>query len=60
MLLRVTLLHDPLALEEDEALFVQAFRKLMRNMNVLQSYTDFDWKDLDIDEQEFEDYKSKY
>lgn len=46
--------------EEDEALFVQAFRKLMRNMNVLQSYTDFDWNDLPIDEQEFEDYKSKY
>jgi type I restriction enzyme R subunit len=46
--------------EEDEALFVQAFRKLMRNMNVLQSYTDFDWEDLDIDEQGFEDYKSKY
>lgn len=46
--------------EEDEALFVQAFRKLMRNMNVLQSYTDFDWEDLHINEQEFEDYKSKY
>lgn len=46
--------------EQDEAQFVQAFRKLMRAMNVLQSYTDFDWKDLLIDEQEFEDYKSKY
>ena len=46
--------------EEDEALFVQSFRKLLRNMNVLQSYTDFDWEDLHIDEQEFEDYKSKY
>lgn len=46
--------------EDDEALFVQAFRKLMRNMNVLQSYTDFDWEDLHIDEQEFEYYKSKY
>jgi type I restriction enzyme R subunit len=46
--------------EEDEAQFVQAFRKLMRAMNVLQSYTDFDWDDLLIDEQEFEDYKSKY
>jgi type I restriction enzyme R subunit len=31
--------------EEDEAHFVQAFRKLMRAMNVLQSYTDFDWED---------------
>ena len=46
--------------EETEAQFVQAFRKLMRAMNVLQSYTDFDWEDLAIDEQEFEDYKSKY
>lgn len=46
--------------EEDEAQFVQAFRKLMRTMNVLQSYTDFDWEDLLIDTQEFEDYKSKY
>ncbi|RTY75146.1 type I restriction endonuclease subunit R [Flavobacterium sp. LS1R10] len=46
--------------EEAEAQFVQAFRKLMRAMNVLQSYTDFDWEDLLIDEQEFEDYKSKY
>lgn len=46
--------------EEDEAQFVQAFRKLMRAMNVLQSYTDFDWEDLGINEQEFEDYKSKY
>jgi len=46
--------------EEDEAAFVQAFRKLLRSMNVLQSYTDFNWDDLLIDEQEFEDYKGKY
>ena len=46
--------------EVDEAAFVQAFRKLIRNLNVLQSYTDFDWDDLPIDEQEFEDYKGKY
>ena len=46
--------------EEDEAEFVQAFRKLMRNLNVLQSYTDFDWEDLPLDAQEFEDYKGKY
>ncbi|WP_017496807.1 type I restriction endonuclease subunit R [Flavobacterium sp. WG21] len=51
---------DNLESEEDEAQFVQAFRKLMRAMNILQSYTDFDWDDLPIDEQEFEDYKSKY
>lgn len=46
--------------EEAEALFVQAFRKLMRTLNVLQSFTDFDWEDLDITEQEYEDYKGKY
>lgn len=46
--------------EEDEALFVQAFRKLMRAMNVLQSYTDFDWNDLLIDEEEYNNYKGKY
>src|SRR5690606_21612077 len=31
-----------------------------RAKNVLESYTDFDWEDLGIDEQTFEDYKSKY
>lgn len=46
--------------EEEEAAFVQAFRRLMRNLNVLQSYTDFDWDDLPLDEQAYEDYKSKY
>jgi type I restriction enzyme R subunit len=46
--------------EEEDAQFVQAFRKLMRSINVLQSYSDFNWEDLSIDEQEYEDYKSKY
>jgi type I restriction enzyme R subunit len=46
--------------EEEEAAFVQAFRRLMRTLNVLQSYTDFDWKDLPLSAQEFEDYKGKY
>lgn len=51
---------NDLETEDSEALFVQAFRRLLRTMNVLQSYTDFDWEDLAIDEQEFEDYKGKY
>ena len=46
--------------EEEEAAFVQAFRRLMRHLNVLQSYTDFDWEDLPLSAQEFEDYKGKY
>ena len=51
---------DRLKDEEDDAQFVKAFRHLMRNLNVLQSFTDFDWEDIGMDEQEFEDYKSKY
>ena len=51
---------DDLESEEDQALFVQSFRKLLRAKNILESYADFDWEDLSIDEQTFEDYKSKY
>ena len=51
---------DDLLGEDQELEFVQAFRKLLRAKNVLESYVDFDWDDLDIDEQTFEDYKSKY
>ena len=51
---------DNLPSEEEEMAFVQAFRKLMRVKNVLGSFTDFSWEDLPMDEQQFEDYKSKY
>lgn len=51
---------DDLLGEDQELEFVQAFRKLLRAKNVLESYVDFDWDDLEIDEQTFEDYKSKY
>jgi type I restriction enzyme R subunit len=46
--------------EEDELKFVQAFRELMRTRNVLVTFSDFNWGDLNMFEQEFEDYKSKY
>ncbi len=51
---------DDLVSEEDELAFVQAFRALLRVKNVLASHTDFSWEDLGIDEQTFENYKSKY
>jgi len=51
---------NDLKTEEDELEFVQAFRDLMRLKNILNSFSDFNWGDLGIDEQEFEDYKSKY
>ncbi len=46
--------------EEDELEFVKAFRELMRLKNVLSSFADFSWDDLMMNEQTFEDYKSKY
>lgn len=51
---------DTLPSEIEELQFIEAFRRLLRAKNVLESYTDFDWDDLGIDEQTFEDYKSKY
>jgi len=51
---------DELKSEEEELAFIQAFRALLRAKNVLESYTDFSWEDLGIEEQEFENFKSKY
>jgi type I restriction enzyme R subunit len=46
--------------EEDELRFIKAFRELMRLKNVLSTFSDFEWSALDMEEQIFEDYKSKY
>lgn len=46
--------------EEDELAFAKAFRELMRTLNVLKTFTEFSFGDISINEQTFEDYKSKY
>lgn len=46
--------------EEEELAFIQAFRELMRLKNVLSTFTEFQFDDLSMTEQSFEDYKSKY
>ncbi len=46
--------------EEDELAFVKAFRELMRIKNTMSTFADFVWEDLAMNEQLFEDYKSKY
>ena len=46
--------------EEKQLEFIRAFRELMRNRNVLTSFTEFSWDDLEMTEQSFADYKSKY
>lgn len=51
---------DELESEEDELAFIKAFRSLLRLKNALVTYSDFSWDDLGMDEQTFENYKSKY
>ncbi len=51
---------NELQTEDDELEFIKAFRELMRIKNILTAFADFKWSDLSIEEQKFEDYKSKY
>ncbi len=51
---------NELQTEDDELEFIKAFRELMRIKNILTAFADFKWRDLSIEEQKFEDYKSKY
>ena len=51
---------DNLPSEKEELQFVEAFRSLIRAKNVLTSYADFSWDDIPLNEQTYEDYKSKY
>ena len=46
--------------EKDKESFVLIFRDLIRNKNKLDIFTEFNWKDVNIEEQEFNDFKSAY
>lgn len=51
---------NDLLTEDDELNFIKAFRDLMRIKNILTTFSDFNWEDLQMSEQLFEDFKSKY
>ena len=51
---------DKLETEEEKAEFITAYRNLIRVMNRLNTFTEFSFNHIDIEEQEFEEYKSKY
>src|SRR5258708_234896 len=51
---------DGLVDEEAELRFIKAFRNLMRIRNQLITFADYDFTQLAMTGQEFEDYKSKY
>lgn len=46
--------------EEEKFEFITAFRELMRLLNVLKSFSDFSFDQLEMTEFEFDGYKSKY
>lgn len=51
---------DSLIAEEHKEKFVKAFRELLKLKNILVSFTEFRFDDLEIGDQEFEEFKSKY
>lgn len=51
---------NDLQTENDELEFIKAFRELIRIKNILAAFADFKWEDLAMNEQLFEDFKSKY
>jgi len=51
---------DGLYSEEDQLQFILAFRAMMRLHKKMSHYTEFTWDDLQMDEQLFADYTSKY
>src|SRR5450759_468927 len=51
---------NDLASETEELQFIKAFRELMRLKNILTTFADFSFDNLAMNEQLFEDYKSKY
>lgn len=51
---------DDLYTEDEELAFVLAFRKVLRLVNAMRTYADFNFELLPMDEQTFVDYSSKY
>jgi len=51
---------NDLVSEEDELEFIKAFRALMRLKNTMTTFANFDWEDLAMQEQSFNDFRSKY
>lgn len=51
---------DALQDENAKLAFVRTFRELARLRNILSVFAEFDWGQLDLDNQTFDDFRSKY
>lgn len=51
---------DNLETENNKLAFIETFKNILRVMNKLETFSNFDFKDFDITQDDFESYKSKY
>lgn len=51
---------DEIASEETQREFVKAFREILKKKTSMETFSEFSWEDLPIDEETFNEYKSKY
>lgn len=51
---------DNLEIEDNKLAFIETFKNILRVMNKLETFSNFDFKDFDITQDDFESYKSKY
>ena len=51
---------DTLETEDNKLNFIELFKNILRIMNKLETFSRFDFDDLDINKDEFESFKSKY
>ena len=51
---------DRLETEDNNLNFIEIFKNILRVLNRLETFSNFDFEDLDISKDEFESFKSKY
>ena len=51
---------DRLETEDNKFNFIEIFKNILRVLNRLETFSNFDFEDLDISKDEFESFKSKY
>jgi type I restriction enzyme R subunit len=51
---------NDLVWEYEQLQFIQSFRELIRILNILKTFADFDFEHLNINEQDFSNYQGKY
>ena len=51
---------DKIASEKEKEEFIKAFREILKKKTSLETFTEFSWEDFPMNEETFNEYKSKY